>query len=69
MFVKNAQDQTLIKVINIDELFDPMQDQVQGQDQSGQEEQPPQAFSKSQLQFPSGEALPKCWVDPDYQMN
>ncbi|MGB3138860.1 MAG: acetyltransferase [Nodosilinea sp.] len=68
MFVKNAQDQTLIKVIDVEELFDPLRDQVHGQQQAGEEEQPPQAFPKSQLQFPSGETLPKCWVDPDYRL-
>lgn len=69
MFVKNAQDQTLIKIVDVNELFDPLRDEVQGHQQSGQEEQPTRAFQKSALQFPSGEALPRCWVDPDYQLN
>ena len=68
MLVKNAQDQTLIKVADINELIDPQHDQVQGQQQAGEEEQPLQPFPKSQLQFPSGEALPQCWVNPDYQL-
>ncbi|HZG38089.1 MAG TPA: acetyltransferase [Nodosilinea sp.] len=68
MFVKSTEDQTLIKVTDVTELIDPMNDQVQGQLQDGQEEQPPQTFEKSQLQFPSGEALPQCWIDPDYQL-
>jgi hypothetical protein len=68
MFVKDIQDETLIKVLNPDDLFDPLQAQIQGQQQAGQGEQPPQAFDKSQLKFPSGEALPQCWTDPDYQL-
>lgn len=68
MFVKNSQDQTLIKVLNPDQLFDPLQNQVQGQQQAGEEEQPPQSFPKSSLQFPSGESLPQCWTNPDYQL-
>jgi hypothetical protein len=68
MLVKDSQDQTLIKVLNPDALFDPTHDQIQGQQQSGQAEQPPQPFDKSRLLFPSGEALPQCWTDPDYQL-
>ncbi|WP_017298378.1 hypothetical protein [Nodosilinea nodulosa] len=68
MFVKNSQDQTLVKVTSLQELFDPLQNEVQGRQQAGEEEQPAQAFPKSQLQFPSGEPLPQCWTDPDYQL-
>lgn len=68
MFVKDSQDQTLIKVLNPDQLFDPLQNQIEGQQQAGEEEQPPQTFSKSRLQFPSGESLPQCWTNPDYQL-
>ena len=68
MFVKDTQDQTLIKVINPEQLFDPVQQQVKGQEQAGQEEQPPRDFDKSRLKFPSGESLPQCWTDPDYQL-
>jgi hypothetical protein len=68
MFVKDTQSQTLIKVLNPEELFNPAHDHVQGRQQAGEEEQPPENFPKTQLQFPSGEALPQCWVDPDYQL-
>ncbi|WOD40226.1 acetyltransferase [Nodosilinea sp. E11] len=68
MFVKDTQSQTLIQVLDPSELFNPVHDQVLGRQQAGEEEQPPQAFPKSQLQFPSGEALPQCWIDPDYQL-
>jgi hypothetical protein len=68
MFVKDTQDQTLIKVMNPEELFDPLRNEILGKQQAGQNEQPPQSFHKSRLQFPSGETLPKCWTDPNYQM-
>ncbi|MDB9526669.1 acetyltransferase [Oscillatoria sp. CS-180] len=67
MLVKNRDDQTLIKVVDTEELIDPFKDEIQGKQQAGQSEQPPQAFNKSQLVFPSGEALPQCWIDPDYR--
>jgi hypothetical protein len=68
MFVKHSQDQTLIKIVDPNQLFDPVQPQVKGQEQAGQNEQPPRNFDKSRLMFPSGEALPQCWTDPEYQL-
>ncbi len=68
MFVQNSENQTLIKVINPEDLFNPLHDTVQGRQQDGEEEQPPEDYAKAQLIFPSGEPLPQCWVDPDYQL-
>jgi len=68
MFVKDTQAQTLIKILEPDQLFDPVQQQVKGQEQAGQNEQPPRDFDKSRLKFPSGESLPQCWIDPEYQL-
>lgn len=67
MFVKLNRDNTLVKVLDTEALFDPFTTKVQGQQQSGQAEQPPSSFEKSQLIFPSGESLPQCWLDPEYQ--
>mgnify|MGYP001799492617 CR=1 FL=1 len=67
MFVKLSRDKTLIKVVDTGALFNPLETEIQGWQQSGQSEQPASAFSKAQLMFPSGEPLPKCWLDPDYQ--
>lgn len=69
MFVKDTQAQTLVKVVNLEDLFDPLRHEIMGKQQAGQGEQPAQSFHKSRLRFPSGEALPQCWTDPDYQMN
>lgn len=67
MFVKDIEDPTLIKVLNAEDLIDPFQKEIQGKQQAGQAEQPPEAFNKERLVFPSGEPLPQCWKDPDYQ--
>jgi hypothetical protein len=29
--------------------------------------QDPEKFAKSELQFPSGEPLPRCWLDAHYR--
>jgi hypothetical protein len=34
---------------------------------NGEELQEPHHFSKAELTFPSGEALPRCWVDAQYR--
>lgn len=69
MFLKNKQSGTLIEILDIESLFSPTRDEVQGQDQAGQEEQYPTSYKKQQLVFPSGEDLPRCWLDADYTTN
>jgi hypothetical protein len=67
MLLKTKDSQDLIKVLDLEALINPAQDVVSGQDQAGQEEQNPAQFPKAELQFPSGEALPRCWMDADYK--
>lgn len=57
----------LVKILEIQELLDPNSDIVHAQDQEGQEEQQPDTFKKENLVFPSGEDLPRCWLDADYR--
>ncbi|MBD2256019.1 acetyltransferase [Pseudanabaena sp. FACHB-2040] len=68
MFMKDTKSDSLIKLVDPAPLFDPVKSSVQGRQQEGQEEQPPMEFDKSQLVFPSGESLPRCWTDPDYML-
>ena len=63
--VKDSDD--LVKILDIQELLDPNSDIVHGQDQEGQEEQDPDSFKKENLVFPSGETLPRCWLDANYR--
>ena len=67
MLVKNREDNTLIQVMNSEELIDPSKESIEGREKAGEEVQPTQNFSKSQLVFPSGESLPQCWLNPNYQ--
>lgn len=67
MFLKHLQDGSLVEVINLTELFDPFKAAVDGRLHAGEELQDPASFSKAELTFPSGEALPRCWVDPSYR--
>ncbi|MBU7586502.1 MAG: acetyltransferase [Nostoc sp. TH1S01] len=63
--VKNTSD--LVKITDVQELIDPNVNVVHGQDQEGQEEQDIDTFAKENLVFPSGESLPRCWLDANYR--
>lgn len=67
MLLMDQQTKTLIKVMQIDDLVNPVRDQISGRRQAGEEEQPPRSFDKTQLAFPSGESLPQCWTDKNYR--
>lgn len=67
MFLKQKNDDALIKVLSVEELTDPFHNEVLGCIQDGQEEQDPEPFTKSELIFPSGESLPRCWCDSHYR--
>jgi hypothetical protein len=67
MLLKLKDTQDLVQVLDLNALINPARDTVPGQDQAGQEEQNPTEFSKQDLLFPSGETLPRCWLDANYQ--
>ena len=69
MFLKDANSGDLVEVLSMDKLIDPCQGSIEGRFHSGEEMQDATSFEKSNLQFPSGESLPKCWVDQDYRGN
>jgi hypothetical protein len=68
MLLQNKQTGTLIEVIDVKALVNPAEAQISGRVQEGQEEQDPEKFAKQNLIFPSGEELPKCWLDAEYQL-
>jgi hypothetical protein len=63
--IKNSGE--LVKILEIQELLDPNNDVVHAREQEGEEEQPPDTFKKENLVFPSGEVLPRCWLDANYR--
>jgi hypothetical protein len=67
MLLKDQESGELVKILELENLFSPTQDTVTGQIQGGQAEQPPSSFNKEGLIFPSGESLPRCWLDADYR--
>lgn len=66
MFLHNKETGSLVKIHDLQELINPNNHQIIARSQSGEEEQDPEPTDKSNLVFPSGENLPRCWVDADY---
>lgn len=67
MFLKEKTSGDLVEILNTAALFDPFQKEVSGRFHRGEEMPDPELFAKNALIFPSGEELPRCWVDPDYR--
>jgi hypothetical protein len=67
MYLRHKPSNDLVEILDLTSLFDPFQAQLQGRFHAGEELQDPAAFAKSELVFPSGESLPRCWIDPQYR--
>ncbi len=67
MYLKHKPSGDLVEVLDLDALFDPNRSMIQGRFHAGEELQDPAAFAKAELLFPSGENLPRCWLDAHYR--
>lgn len=69
MFLNHKSDGKMVEVLSLSDLFNPNHHEVVGRFHAGEELQDPEKFSKTDLEFLSGEALPKCWLDVHYRDN
>ena len=67
MYLRHTASGDLVEILDLGALIDPCMGEVSGRFHAGEEMQDPAAFGKAELGFPSGEPLPRCWVDPDYR--
>jgi hypothetical protein len=67
MYLKHKASGDLVEILELGSLFDPFKTEVLGRFHVGEEMQEPTDFSKSELMFPSGETLPRCWIDGHYK--
>lgn len=67
MFLKHKESGDLVEIVDAGELVDPFRSQVKARFHSGEELQDAELFNKGELIFPSGESLPRCWVDSHYR--
>lgn len=68
MLMKNLETGHLVEVEDLTDLTNPFATTTTGRELWGQELQDPYNVRKADLGFPSGEPLPVCWMDPDYQL-
>lgn len=69
MFLRNTTNNDLAQVVSLDELMDPNLASVTVRHHAGEEAGDPVKMAKADLCFPSGEALPKCWLDAHYRVS
>lgn len=67
MFLRHKASNDLVEVMDLPALFDPFKSSISARLHAGEDMQDTEDFVKSDLAFPSGEALPVCWVDPNYK--
>ena len=63
MFLKRKDNDDMIEIIDVETLADPALPSVMGRQHAGEEMQDEESFEKEELEFPSGEPLPRCWQD------
>lgn len=69
MLLQEKESGDLIEIVDVEDLLSPAKNEVLGRNQAGQEEQEPAKFDKNKLVFPSGELLPRCWIEENYKTN
>lgn len=69
MFLNDKTTNHMVEIVDMGDLLDLFKVEVMGRYHYGEEVQEPEMFRKSDLEFLSGEALPRCWTDPHYRDN
>jgi len=69
MFLKDKKSGDLVEVLDPKEMFNPATSKMSVRFQAGEEVGEPISVDKTGLCFPSGEELPRCWLDTHYRVN
>ncbi|MES9898700.1 MAG: acetyltransferase [Sedimenticola sp.] len=67
MFLKHIKNNSIVEVLSLNDLINPNHPWLVGRYTAGEELQDPEKFPKSELEFLSGESLPRCWLDVHYR--
>jgi hypothetical protein len=67
MFLKDSSNGHLVEVLDTAALFDPSATHFKGRYNWGEDLPDPEPFAKANVAFPSGEPLPRCWLDMHYR--
>lgn len=67
MFLKQVTTGDLVEVIDLTDVINPYSTTIRARLHTDEMIRHPDIFLKSELTFPSGEALPLCWTDGQYR--
>ncbi len=67
MFLVYKRSGELVEVLSLRDLYNPCKSEIMGRFHAGEEMQDPETFVKTEMIFPSGEPLPRCWLDAHYR--
>lgn len=67
MFLMHVPSSDLVEVINLPDVINPYSPTIRARSHTGELIHRPENFLKTELAFPSGEPLPRCWVDGHYR--
>ena len=67
MFLQQKAGGKMVEVLGLKDLFNPNHPHIVGRYNAGEELQEAEKFAKADLEFLSGEPLPKCWLDVHYR--
>ncbi|MDD3610340.1 MAG: acetyltransferase [Halothiobacillaceae bacterium] len=67
MYMLHHDSGDLVEILDHEALADPLRGTVSGRFHAGEEMQEPTSFAKNGLRFPSGESLPRCWLEAEWR--
>lgn len=67
MYLRDKTSGDLVEIVDTAAMVDPCMKELAGRFHAGEEIQDVARFIKDDLEFPSGEALPRCWMDATYR--
>lgn len=68
MFLRHLPTTDMVEILDMTSLFDPSSEMIIGRFHAGEEMPEPTYFSKYDMAFPSGESLPRCWLDSKFNL-
>ena len=66
MYLKHMPSGDLVEVVDLPDVINPASPTIRARSYAGDTPHPPEDFPKAELLFPSGESLPRCWLDNHY---
>ena len=66
MYLKHVPSGDLIEIIDLPDVINPASPTIRARSYTNENIRRAENFLKTELAFPSGEALPLCWIDSRY---